>query len=250
MAGPMPRGGAASPAARRPWSGAREERPARPPDPRPARLPEAGRARPGRNRTPGTAAGLPTPEPARGRVEQPLRLARRFLERPSPSGALRGRGSARLPGGRRRPGGRQSGARPGAAGVRGPHRIRGRAVGGWWAYAGRTQQTPPGRSRGPGRMVLPARIELATSALPRMRSTTELRQRIRPDARACGRRGETRAGGASQAAGRAEAGLSPRTGPAGRRRGRASAGAASPAPGQAGKRSRAASPPRSSLSPR
>ena len=39
----------------------------------------------------------------------------------------------------------------------------------------------------PGKMVLPVRIELTTSALPRMRSTTELRQH-RPDHR--GARGD------------------------------------------------------------
>ena len=36
-------------------------------------------------------------------------------------------------------------------------------------------------------MVLPVRIELTTSALPRMRSTTELRQHVGKDGRAYGR---------------------------------------------------------------
>ena len=42
---------------------------------------------------------------------------------------------------------------------------------------------------GHGRMVLPVRIELTTSALPRMRSTTELRQHRRGGRRALWRRG-------------------------------------------------------------
>ena len=54
-------------------------------------------------------------------------------------------------------------------------------------------------------MVLPVRIELTTSALPRMRSTTELRQHrhLSEDGRGYGQPGEASQGGLRQAPERA-----------------------------------------------
>jgi hypothetical protein len=56
-------------------------------------------------------------------------------------------------------------------------------------------------------MVLPARIELATSALPRMRSTTELRQHFHHSAKPCGLR--SRAYGRARSACQGGCGLRP-----------------------------------------
>ena len=78
-------------------------------------------------------------------------------------------------------------ANPGAGsdycGRVGPRHAAGMAAGDFdaashpdWLCAIRILVDPPDRLR--MRMVLPVRIELTTSALPRMRSTTELRQQL------------------------------------------------------------------------